>query len=178
MNDACIDACLSPDEIADLALAVGIDITPRRPAIDVLEATGWVIAHTGRATIVADIETIGALYMPGHAHADSLTFELWLDDQRAVVDAGVACYQRGALRTWSRSTAVHNTIELDGIDSSEVWSAFRVGRQARARLLRAVAKSGAETSIVAEHDGYAHLPGNPTHRRTFSADTERAGYPG
>ena len=35
-------------------------------------------------------------------------------------------------RRYDRSTAAHNTVSIDGTDSSEVWQIFRVGRRAKA----------------------------------------------
>ncbi len=37
----------------------------------------------------------------------------------------------GPVRDYERSTAAHNTVEIDGADSTEVWGAFRAGRRAR-----------------------------------------------
>jgi hypothetical protein len=50
------------------------------------------------------------------------------------------------------------------MDSSEVWSAFRVGRRARA-WVRRIERAPSHQAVEAEHDGYRFLPGAPLHRR-------------
>ena len=48
-------------------------------------------------------------------------------------DSGTSTYERDSERLRQRGTAAHNTVQLGGVDSSEVWSGFRVGRRARPR---------------------------------------------
>jgi uncharacterized heparinase superfamily protein len=67
---------------------------------------------------------------------------------------------------------MHNTVVIDGADSSEVWSGFRVARRARATLHGA--EAGAKRIVVhGNHDGYRRLPGHNTHWRrwTFGPDS-------
>ena len=68
---------------------------------------------------------------------------------------------------YERSTAAHNTLTVDGADSTEVWGAFRAARLAQVSGARAHADSGVIT-VEAEHDGFARLPGRPRHRRRWS----------
>lgn len=168
-NDAALDACLLPAEILAFAEGVGVASTRREAhsRIDNLAATGWIVARAPNAVLVADVGPVGAAYQPGHAHADSLTFELWVAGKRAIVDFGVAQYGAGPARVDTRSTRMHNTVVVDHADSSEVWSAFRVGRRAQARLLTC-APSARASMWSAEHRGYAYLPGSPVHRRTWT----------
>ena len=105
-------------------------------------------------------------------HADALTFELWVQGERAVVDYGVSSYGRDAARAETRGTRVHNTVTVAGENSSEVWSAFRVGRRAQARVL-ATAPTPNGVAVECEHEGYTWLPGRPVHRRQL-VFTERA----
>ena len=79
----------------------------------------------------ADVGEIGPDYRPGHAHADTLCFELSVFGQRLVVNSGTSEYGLGAERLRQRGTAAHSTVQIDGADSSEVWSGFRVARRAR-----------------------------------------------
>ena len=71
------------------------------------------------------------------------------------------------MRSYERSTAAHNTAELDGADSTEVWGAFRAGRRARVRAAAVSSEAGVVTAEAA-HDGYRWLPGRPAHRRRWS----------
>src|SRR5262249_8632151 len=97
-NDAALDFCPMPGEWLGLRPRV----EPRR--VDVLPETGWLVARAGEAVVVADVGPIGASYVPAHAHADQLTFELFVGRQRLAVDYGVSRYAAGAERSFCRST--------------------------------------------------------------------------
>src|SRR6185295_1096925 len=107
--------------------------------------------------------SVGPSYQPGHAHADTLSFELSLHGRRVLVNSGTSEYGTGPERQRQRSTAAHNTVVIDGQDSSEVWGGFRVARRAHCQWL-ATSRTPAP-SIEAVHDGYLRLPGRNTHRR-------------
>jgi uncharacterized heparinase superfamily protein len=92
--------------------------------------------------MVVDCGEAGPAYQPGHAHCDLLSFELDLADRPVVVDAGVAGYEAGPLRTYARATRAHNTVTIGGGDQSEVWGAFRVARRATVRSATAEVEPG------------------------------------
>jgi uncharacterized heparinase superfamily protein len=117
--------------------------------------------------VVIDAGPIGPNHQPGHAHADFFTFELSLGGQRVVTDTGVETYELGAKRSYDRSTAAHNTVEVAGGDSVEVWGGFRVGRRTAPKIT-AWEPRGMGFVLEAEHDGYRHLPSRAIHRRRFS----------
>jgi uncharacterized heparinase superfamily protein len=102
--------------------------------------------------LIADCGAPGPDDLPAHVHADALSFELSIGQQRVLVDGGVFDYSAGPLRDRLRGTAAHNTVQIDGADQSEVWSAFRVGHRARVTLLQC-----SERLLVAAHGGYARL---------------------
>ncbi|KYF89681.1 hypothetical protein BE17_29965, partial [Sorangium cellulosum] len=184
-NDAALDAAPEIDGVLALGAALGLldagaapgsrENAPTEnappadePALLHLPATGWVILRFGeRAWLAFDAGNDGAAYQPGHVHADALTFELWVEGERAVVDHGVSSYIADPDREETRATRAHNTVELGGADSSEVWSAFRVGRRARAHVRR-LERAPTHLVVEAEHDGYRFLPGAPVHRRELS----------
>jgi uncharacterized heparinase superfamily protein len=120
----------------------------------------------GDAVLIADVSEIGPDYLPGHAHADSLSFELSVFGQRVVVNSGTSEYGLGVERLRQRGTAAHSTVQIDGADSSEVWSGFRVAR--RARPVGFAAREEPDAAVVTcAHDGYRRLPGRPLHRRSW-----------
>lgn len=135
---------------------------PRVP-VHVLSDTGYVRLNWDEATAFLDVAPIGPDYNPGHAHADTLSFELEIGDRQVVVNRGTSCYGQGARREYERSTAAHSTVELAGLSSSETWSGFRVGRRARPRDL-----SISSSQVTCAHDGYRYLRGRPLHRRTWT----------
>jgi uncharacterized heparinase superfamily protein len=131
--------------------------------------SGYVRFEQGNAVALLDVARIGPDYLPGHAHADTLSFELSLFGQRVVVNSGVSQYGLGAERLRQRGTAAHSTVEVDGADSSEVWGGFRVARRARPFGL-SIADDGPALTVSCAHDGYRRLPGKPVHRRRWRLD--------
>jgi uncharacterized heparinase superfamily protein len=118
--------------------------------------------------LIADFGRVCPDYLPAHAHADLFSYELTIGGRPTIVDSGVFEYAEGEWRRWFRSTAAHNTVEIDGRDQSEMWSSFRVGRRARPRNV--VWTDQADfAAISGEHDGYAPL----LHHRTIIALHER-----
>jgi uncharacterized heparinase superfamily protein len=125
----------------------------------------------GDWVLLADLADLGPDHNPGHGHADNLTYELSMGGRRVIVDTGISTYEVNDTRARERSTAAHNTVVVDGQDSSEVWESFRVGRRAHTRRLEPEGAAGA--SMAAEHDGYRHLPGAPIHRREWRWQARR-----
>jgi uncharacterized heparinase superfamily protein len=166
-NDAAFGIAAPPAALAAYATALGLDAAaaPRSP-LTRLDDSGYVRAQKGEAVLIADVGEIGPDYLPGHAHADTLSFELSLHGQRVVVNSGISEYGLGPERLRQRGTAAHSTVQIDGADSSEVWSGFRVAR--RARPIGLASGEEADTLMVTcAHDGYRRLPGRPLHRRTW-----------
>jgi len=116
--------------------------------------------------VVCDAAPIGPDYLPGHAHGDLLAFELSLRGRRVIVDSGVASYVPGEARAYARSTRAHNTVEIDGQDQCEFWSAFRVARRGHPRDV-AFEACGGGFRLSAWHDGYERLPARARHRRRY-----------
>jgi hypothetical protein len=172
-SDASLDSAPSIDQVVELGRACGVGTerpvpTGSDPWFCHLHSTGWLLAGTGDGSwLCVDAAADGASYQPGHAHADALTFELWIDGQRTIVDYGVSSYAVDTRRAETRATKSHNTVELDSRDSCEVWQAFRVGRRSRSRVTK-VERSERALEIEVEHDGYAWLEGKPIHHRTIA----------
>ena len=103
--------------------------------------------------------------MPGHAHADTLSFELSIDDQRVFVNSGTSCYGISNERLRQRQTKAHNTVEIDGKSSSEVWSGFRVAKRAYPSPVKI--KTNNKIYIECSHDGFNRLKGKVVHTRTW-----------
>jgi uncharacterized heparinase superfamily protein len=116
--------------------------------------------------LICDAGKIGSDYIPGHAHADMLGFELSIAGRRMTVDTGVHDYEVSQTRRYCRSTSAHNTVEIDGLDQCEMWGAFRVGRRGYPIDVN-WQPSADRFRLVAAHNGYKRLPGSPVHRRIF-----------
>ena len=164
-NDAAFG--IAPNRAQLEAYAARLALAPAREPdepLTVLMPSGYVRALAGAAYLVCDCAPLGPDYQLGHAHADTLSFELSLGGRRLFVNSGISRYGIGPERERQRGTAAHNTVTVDGFDSSEVWAGFRVARRAEARILSASA-SGGGISIAAKHDGYRRLAGRNQHTR-------------
>ena len=166
-NDSAFGIAPVPGHLFRYASSIGIDAVPLSGRVTHLAETGYVRLEQGPAIAFVDVAPIGPDYLPGHAHADTLTFELSLFGQRWIVDSGCSTYAEGAERHRQRGTAAHNTVVVDEADSSEVWASFRVARRARVREL-VVSEGKDQSTIAASHDGYLRLPGRVTHRRSVT----------
>ena len=165
-NDAALDGCGSVRELEQYAGRLGFS-QPERPedGITLLRESGYARLAQGPFVVIADVGSVGSDHQPGHAHADSLTFEASLFGQRLVVNSGTSTYREGPERLWQRGTRAHNTITIDGEDSSEVWAAFRVGRRARVFDIELL-ETDDEYAVEASHNGYQKSFG-VTHRRLW-----------
>ena len=164
-NDAAIGIAPNLTALAAYASGLGIVAGGLKSAL----RSGYVRMERGDAVLLADVGEIGPDYLPGHAHADTLSFELSVFGQRVVVNSGTSEYGLGAERLRQRGTAAHSTVQIDGADSSEVWSGFRVARRARplGMTLDGLDEEGGAVILGCAHDGYARLPGRPLHRREW-----------
>ena len=122
--------------------------------------------------MLADVGLPCPRELPAHAHADTLSFLVHLGTEPLLVDTGTSTYAPGPVRARERSTAAHNTVEVDHHDSTEVWGAFRAGRRARVSGVAADAESGT-VIISATHDGYRSLRGSPRHHRRWDLSEDR-----
>ena len=127
---------------------------------------GYSRIETDDVVALIDRSPVGPDYLPGHAHADTLSFELSIFKKRVIVNSGTSIYENVIERELQRGTAAHSTIVIDKEDSSEVWDSFRVARRARVFDIK---NSEEELSIKlsAAHNGYHRLKGKPTHYRSW-----------
>jgi len=144
-----------------------LEPTPSKPdrVISLLPSGYVVLRPSERIHLVADVGIPSPPELPAHAHADCLSFELAVDGQRVIVDSGTSTYQ-GERRAYERSTAAHNTVEVDGTDQTEVWGTFRAARMARPTM-EALTEDADVIELRASHDGYRRLAGSPRHVRTW-----------
>jgi uncharacterized heparinase superfamily protein len=169
-NDAAFGMMPTVSELDAYASRLELAATPNDSApVMVLEPSGYVRVRAGLGYLVCDCAAVGADYLPGHAHADALSFELSVAGGRVFVNSGTSQYGNDAERQRQRGTAAHNTVVVDGQDSSEVWGGFRVARRSRITR-RAITSAGPAVIINASHDGYRRLSGRNEHRRRWTVD--------
>ena len=123
--------------------------------------------------LVADCAPLGYLSIAAHGHADALAFTLSLGGEEFLIDPGTYAYHtQQSWRNYFRSTAAHNTVEVDGLDQSVIGGNFMWLSKAKARLI------GHEAALQlqyfeGEHDGYCRLADPVRHRRRIDFDAER-----
>ena len=142
---------------------------PAPTGVTALADSGLVAASTGPWHLLADIGDPCPRDLPAHAHADTLSFLLWLGARPFLVDTATSTYAPGPRRAYERSTAAHSTAVVDGRDSTEVWGAFRAARLAHATL-EAAASDGAVVSVRGSHDGYERGRAPVRHRRSWTIE--------
>lgn len=170
-NDAAIGIAPAPNEIKKYASRLSVfSAEPARSTdkitVNYYAESGYIRLDAMSAVAFLDVGPIGPDYLPGHAHADSLSFELSLYGERVLVNSGTSQYGSGEVRLKERGTAAHNTVEVNGENSSEVWSGFRVAKRAYPRSLM-IDEREQSVLVTCTHDGYARLPGQPEHWRTW-----------
>lgn len=165
-NDAAFGVAPTLAELGAYASRLGFTTMPPSSPLVFFKDSGYVRLEAGPAVAFLDAAPIGPDYLPGHAHADTLTFELSLFGQRMFVNSGTDRYGNGAERLRQRSTVAHNTIAVNGQNSSEVWDGFRVARRAYPSQ-PVVEHVDGQATVMANHDGYSRLPDKNIHQRRW-----------
>jgi uncharacterized heparinase superfamily protein len=165
-NDAAFAVAPDNSELETYATNLDFEGISELDELTWLADSGYARLSQANAVLIADMARVGPDYLPGHAHADTLSFEFSLFGQRLLVNSGTSVYGTGAERLRQRGTAAHNTVTVSGRNSSDVWSGFRVGRRASPIDPR-VARESEALIAEAAHDGYRYLPGHPLHRRRW-----------
>jgi uncharacterized heparinase superfamily protein len=125
----------APFNDAPLELAPRLDLP--EPASGVFAETGYVVVRRDDVWLAFDCGPPAPAFLPPHAHADALSFQLWVDGRPLVIDGGTYTYDDGPERAWFRSSRAHSTIHVAGREQFESWGAFRTGPLPGVRLLAA-----------------------------------------
>ena len=169
-NDAALGVTPSVKEIQDYGQRLGffrlLDDVNEKSYLIKLDASGYSRVELDNLVVLIDRSRIGPDYLPAHAHADTLSFELSLYGKRVIVNSGTSVYGKSQERQYQRSTASHSTVVIDGENSSEVWSGFRVARRAKVFNCKDSEQRG-KITLSACHNGYHRLYGKPTHCRKW-----------
>lgn len=166
-NDCANDIAPTISELNELGQIVGLKGALNSDIkFNYFKDSGFVVLKNETVHLIADIGDIGPDYLPGHAHADSLSFELAINGQRVIVNSGTGEYGLSEERLRQRSTSAHSTIELDDKSSSEVWSGFRVAQRARITEVE-ICEDDNRIEFAAVHDGYTRIASKPIHKRQW-----------
>lgn len=166
-NDAAFGIAAEPAQLEEYVSRILAATLPRPKRESVLlQPSGYVRLEQDDLLALIDCAPVGPDYIPGHAHADTLSFELSAGACRVFVNSGTSCYGIGPERLRQRGTAAHNTVEVDDENSSEVWHGFRVARRARPGPVE-FRSDASESTVQGSHDGYRRLPGRNIHSRRW-----------
>ncbi|BCG63750.1 MAG: hypothetical protein methR_P1478 [Methyloprofundus sp.] len=167
-NDCALDIAPSPDAVINYADKLGVKFIKSYERFGVIEKPdfGLVVLQNKRSKLIFDNGFIGPDYLPGHAHCDTLSYELSLAGKRCIVNSGTYQYA-GDERNLFRATNAHNTVQIDGVEQHEIWSTFRVAR--RAYPFDVVVRKFSEDEIEcsASISGFRQLAGSPVHKRVL-----------
>jgi uncharacterized heparinase superfamily protein len=172
-NDSCFGVAPTIERVISYANKLGFTGTDlpvlTSESIDLydLPQSGYVSVKSKDYSLIADLAAIGPDYIPGHGHADALSFEFSLAGQRVFVNSGISEYGLGDERIRQRSTAAHNTITINGLDSSQVWSGFRVAKRASIQKRRVGGVTGGIATFGAQHNGFLKQGVNCVHERLW-----------
>jgi uncharacterized heparinase superfamily protein len=164
-NDSSNNMASTPKEIFQYATDLGLGFKQPEKKSVLLKESGYAILQNKTAKVICDVAEVGPSYLPGHAHADTLSFECYIDEQPLFVNLGTSCYGNSTQRNIERSTRSHNTVEINDENSSEIWGSFRVARRAKPIVLKF--SKGDESVLMASHDGYERFEQGCEHKRTW-----------
>ncbi len=166
-NDAAFDNTPSTIELFRYSHQLGFAHPINVAGLTNLKESGYSRVSLTNAVAIIDRAAIGPTYIPGHAHADTLSFELSIFGKRLIVNSGTSLYERSEERLRQRGTSSHSTVVIDNQNSSEVWDSFRVARRAKISKVEN-RKDNEKIYLSAQHDGYKRLHGSPIHHRSWN----------
>lgn len=116
--------------------------------------------------LIVDAGEVGSL-SGGHGHADPLSIVASIDGRPLLVDSGTYTYHESReLRDYFRSTSAHNTLEIDGLSSSEPGNTFSWRTRGNATIDRWIATDRFDY-FEGSHDGYRRLESPAVHSRSI-----------
>jgi hypothetical protein len=102
---------------------------PPQPRKRLLQHSGLYVVRDRTLSLSVDCGACCPDFLPAHAHADMLSYTLFIGGVPVVTDSGAYQYGAGAWRDYFRSTRAHNTFMIDSEEQIECWGSFRVGRR-------------------------------------------------
>lgn len=170
-NDASMGIAPSPTKLFEYAKQLQVSTNIATPELYKLHKdSGFSVINGSNYKIIINHADIGPTYQPGHAHADSLSFEFSLMGKRIFVNSGTSMYGVSEQRVTERGTSSHNTVTIQDINSTDVWSGFRVAKRACSSCVLAVL-APPKLQLNLRHDGYSRLNTNYIHSRKIFSDS-------
>lgn len=156
--------------------AAGLPAEPSPPDCLELPHGGLYVLSGAGTRVVVRCGGVGQNGHGGHAHNDTLSYEL-AQTGPLVVDPGTYAYTFDLeARNEMRATRGHNAVVVDGeeINPFVPTEIFRL-RQVASPTVERWAPEARHSTLVASHDGYRRLAGDVVHRRAFELDRASGG---
>ena len=129
-----------------------------------LPTTGWTLLRPGHGwELVFKCGVPCPPHLPPHVHSDQLSVDLSYQGQWLLSEAGTSIYGDGPERSFERSGAAHNVLqlglslpsgEIEWIEPVEVWGGFRAARKAQPRHRQSGVLGDASCFAAGSHDGF------------------------
>jgi hypothetical protein len=149
------------DRVAGRATGAGARVTSA-----LFPRAGAAILRGGGFYVHFEAGPVGQGGHGGHAHNDTLSFEVQADGADLIVDPGTGQYTADLeARNRFRATAAHNTVRVDGLEINPIpANPFRLPGIDRPEILRAIFRRQFDL-VEARHHGYQRLADPVAHRR-------------
>lgn len=161
VNDSAFDIALKPNDLFSYAKNLELHWGESE-----LSDSGYRKIENNCYELFLDVGDIKPPYQPGHAHSDTFSFELYVNNKSIIVDTGVSTYEKNSIRYLERSTSSHNTVQIKDKDQTEVWGGFRVAKRAKIIDLKET-----QDTVEATHNGYKKM--KILHTRKFKAQKDQ-----
>lgn len=151
--------------------AVGAESRAAAPTRTSFPRAGIFVLANDRLHAVVRCGDVGQNGNGGHAHNDTLSFELSLDGRPLLLDSGTYVYTSDPReRNAFRGTAAHSTVVVAGeeINPIDPTRLFELEQASTPKVTHV-----GDGRLVAEHDGYRRLATPTVHRRSFALDAAR-----
>lgn len=167
-NDSALDIAPPNEVIEEYLKLLDIRVNQIDEKHCYLKDSGFhVIKLKNNGKLIFDCCRLGPDYQPGHAHADTLSFEMSLFNKKLFVNSGTSLYGTSELREFQRSTCAHNTVTVNNRNSSQVWGGFRVAKRASVIESR-IEKSAKSIKITGAHNGFKKQSISGVHSRSIT----------
>jgi hypothetical protein len=158
-------AGLPPEEVREI----------RESGLRKLGASWYTVARSsdplGETFLVFDHAPLGFGSIAAHGHADALSVWVSVAGQPLLIEAGTYLYHaQPEWRQRLRATRVHNTLAVEGLDSSVPSGPFNWRRDLRANCEIVRVRSDRLYLIEAQHDGFESRLGTRHVRRVERID--------
>jgi hypothetical protein len=148
----------------------------RELASEAFSKGGFYIMRSSDTLMIVDAGEIGMRGIGGHGHNDVLAFDLWAAGAPLLVDSGTFTYSADPMaRQLLRSTAAHNSLRIDGEETSRLGNGrwlWLIENDARPKDVQWLSDTHHDV-LMAAHDGYRRLPEPVEHSRRIVFNKDR-----